>query len=107
MNQVWFGEDAAKIIDGLKARFPYSFSALHDANGTLPMNGMDSSPACNFVDFQTFTTCLLTNCPDATTLEDYISCSFQHCFSQFVALGQECWTCLGMTGPNMAMVAAR
>ena len=55
-----------KIIDGVAAIYPYTFSQLHDSSGNLPLDGRDTSPACGngfaqWILFSIFLTCVENN----------------------------------------------
>lgn len=95
------------MIKDLVARFPYSFSSVHDASGSIPNDGFDTEPACPITLFTPLGTCIQTECPGLTGLWNLAPCLVEKCLAEIAALPQKCWICFYTSGPDFSDIAQR
>ena len=95
------------IIKALESKYPYTYSAEHDASGNVPLDSFSTVPACPLAEFGPFGVCLNANCQSATTPDEIAACTLEHCLQQFTVLSDECWACSSKSGPAFSDILQR
>ncbi|XP_023933056.1 uncharacterized protein LOC106164279 [Lingula anatina] len=95
LQEIWKADDVAAIVQATNTTFPYTFSAIHAADGTLAQP--PSVPACEPSKINPMLQCIQTNCLNSQM--PLLACVVMACRSEVSAVPQQCLDCLaaGMT----------
>ena len=88
-----------KIVEGVAATYPYSFSPLHDIIGGVPNSGLDTTPACGYGLMQSFAFWLFIRCEEkyclnVQSIEEAFRCLASNCLLRYLPLSQKCINCI-------------